>query len=123
MAVGCVITNINKGVVVGTWSAIKQAAGSTGGLPFDGPYYVNKSVQTRGTQGGTSTIIIEGSNAPTATGPYGTLTSASGAALSFTAVQRPLQIRENPRWIRPRLSTASGTTNLTVEIVAQGPIG
>lgn len=66
-----------------------------------------------------STVTIQGSNATdraTAT-DWVTLNDINGSALTFTA-DRMETIAENPMWIRPVASGATGGTNVRVVMVS-----
>lgn len=120
MAISATHIEHAKGVVTSQWSAINKNSGATSGTPLDAPHLPDKCVEISGTFSG-ATIVIEGHNASTATGgTYITLNDSRGEgnALSFTAANI-VTIMENPRFIRPRLTAATGTPSLNVRIVSQ----
>jgi hypothetical protein len=117
---------VAKGVYHHKWSLTGTV---TNGRPAVIPNLPDKTIQVRGTfaGGGTVSVTIFGSNATA--GAAGSLaTSAAfplndsrgdGNAMTFTAVDGR-QINENPFCIFPKLTTVSGGTSLTVELVARG---
>jgi len=87
----------------------------------------DKNVTVRGTFGGVGTVNVNmyGSNASGGTGALATSAAfilndsrGEGNALAFTGIDGR-QINENPNLIFPKLTIASGTTALTVEVVSQ----
>ena len=106
-----------RGVVEMTWTA----TGVTGvGFAMHAPNYPDKTVHVLGPTGGTSQVVIEGTNATTPTtaaANWTTLADPQGNALS-TTTQIIEAILENPRYIRPRFPVATGPT-VTVRIVAR----
>lgn len=123
------IRAITRGAYVITWTfASGVFASGDVGVPFDGVMLPDKTVQVHGfVASGTSNIIIEGTNhlsttvaSGIATGPWDTLNDPQGNALTYTATSRVETILENPRFIRPRVNTATTTPpTLIVEITAQ----
>jgi uncharacterized protein YxjI len=82
----------------------------------------DKTVQLQGPTGGTSRIIIEGTNgAAASTATWVTLTTPTDGSLDFTDVTGGTLkvIRENPLMIRPRFETVTSGKSLTVQIVAR----
>ncbi len=67
--------------------------------PQSGAYLGNKNIFITGDVALT-TIVIQGSNAPTTTGSFFTLTDTNGNELSFTTTGLA-EILERPRWIKP----------------------
>ena len=80
----------------------------------------NKTVLFFGPSGGQTNVLLEG--AIYASGPFTTLTSASGASLTFTDASPGVlyKVHENPAFIRARASTVTtGATGLPiVEIIS-----
>lgn len=107
------IVNAGDGAALrhASWAAL--AAGDDG-TAIELPNWPDRSVQIRGTFGGT-TITIQGSNEATPT-TWATLTQPGGAPLSFTAAGLA-QVVEITRWIRP-LSTGGAGVAVTVEMIA-----
>lgn len=95
-----------------SWAAL--AAGDDGAA-VELPEYPDRSVQVRGTFGGT-TITIQGSNEETAA-TWSTLTSPGGAPISITAAGL-VQVVEITRWVRC-LSTGGAASAVVVEMVAR----
>jgi len=109
-------TWIAKGVHQTTWSALTGSgdtvnASSVAHLP-------DKSVLVRGTFA-SATITMVGSNDATATGTYTALNDPQGNALTFTA-DKIEQILENPRWIKPIASGATGGTSVNIVLISRG---
>ena len=120
MAVSAAIIESAKGVYSVSWTLNKNS-GATSGTPLDAPHLPDKTLEVGGTFSG-ATVVVEGHNATTATGgTYQTMNDSRGEgnALSFTAANI-VAINENPRFIRARLTTATGTPSITVKITAQG---
>lgn len=105
---------ISKGVAQITWSGL-SASGDVGRAHV-APDLNDKTVYVEGPAGGTTQVVLEGTN--TATGTYTTLTDPLGNALEFTTATTAV-ILQNPRYIRPRLNTATGVS-VNVIIVARG---
>jgi hypothetical protein len=120
MAISATHIEQAKGVVTSQWLALNKNSGATSGTALDAPHLPDKCVEVSGTFSG-ATLVIEGHNSSTATGgTYQTLNDSRGEgnALSFTAANI-VQILENTRFIRPRLTTATGSPSLNVRIVSQ----
>ncbi len=81
--------------------------------------YADKTVQTFGTLGPGGTVTMEG-GADNAT--WGKLHDPQGIAIAIQDVD-PVQVEDNPDFVRPNITAGDGTTNLTVVItaVAKGP--
>jgi hypothetical protein len=107
----------SRGVLETTWSGLGITAGATSGAALDAPALPDKTVQVKGTFAG-GTVVIEGSNDGGTT--YHTLNDSRGEgnALSLTTADTRT-ILENPGLIRPRLTTASGATSITVVVYSQ----
>lgn len=113
-----------RGVYVMTWSLPSGAfASGDVGNPFDAPHLPDKTVQVVGmATTETSRVVIEGTNGTASAGTYVTLTDPNDVALSFpnTATGQLKAILENPRFIRPRIDTATTDHDtVTVIITAQ----
>jgi hypothetical protein len=114
---------IYKGVAEMKWGATISGVGNS----FDAPHLPEKTVHIKAptTAGGTTRVIIEGTNATTVTGAdavFQTLTSPTDGLLDFTTIAAAgilRVIRENPRFIRPRFETVTAGENLQVRIVAR----
>lgn len=78
--------------------------------------FQDRTVQVLGTFGG-ATVTIQGSNDDGTT--WATLTDPLGNNLAFTAAGMK-QITELPQFIRPLVSSASGTTSLSVYLHMRG---
>jgi hypothetical protein len=119
MAVNSLFQTPRSGVILAKWSGF--AASGDAGQPFDAVNYVGPlTVQVAGPTGGTSAVVIEGSNEPT--NGYTTLTGPTGNTLSFTAAGLKI-IAETPRYIRPRIDTATGSVaTWEVDLVARTPL-
>lgn len=114
------VVSLARGVVKQTWTLTGTV---TVGRPATLSRYPDKTLSVRGTFAG-GTVLIIGSN-QSATVAQGSLATQSlndtrgeGNALSFSAANT-VAILENPNLIYPKLTTTSGTTSLTIEIVAQ----
>lgn len=92
-----------------TWTPLTTTNADGAPLAYSG---FAASVQILGTFGVGGTVVIEGSNDGT---NYVTLNDPAGAALSITAAGLK-GIRENPAYIRPRVTAGDGTTSLTVTL-------
>ena len=106
-----------RGVVLCTWDAFTVSGDKGGNL--DAMQYPDKDVQVVGLPAGTTKIVIEGSNDDA---NWSTLNDPQGNALEFTADKHE-QILENPRYIRPRLDTATGATSPQILIVSRSSLG
>jgi hypothetical protein len=117
------VSYIQKGVAQMTWGATISGVGNS----FDAPHLPEKTLHIRPptTAGGTSRIIIEGTNSTTITGAdevFTTLTSPTDGQLDFTSIPAAgiiRAIRENARFIRPRFETVTTGETLQVQIVAR----
>ena len=112
---------ITRGVAVQEWGATVSGVGP----PFHGAHLPEKTVHVSPptTLGGTSRVIIEGTNgsAPS-TATWVPLTTPTDGLLDFTAVTAGGQInviRENPRMIRPHFHTVTAGETLTVHLIAR----
>jgi hypothetical protein len=106
-----------RGVYIQEWTATVSGRGN----PLHAAYLPDKTVQMQGPTGGTSQIIIEGTNGSVvSTATWITLTTPTDGDLSFTNVTGGTMkvIRENPLMIRPHFSVVTGGT-MTVRIVAR----
>jgi hypothetical protein len=97
--------------VVATWTPL-AAAGDVG-QPLQRIDLADRSVQVAGTFAG-ATVAFEGSNDGI---NYFTLSSPSGAALSFTAAGL-MQVNQPVAWVRPHVTLGSGAS-LTVTMTAR----
>ncbi len=111
---------IAKGIVEMRWTA----TGVTGvGFAMNAPNLPDKTVHVLGPTGGTTQVVIEGTNATTATvgaTDWTTLVDPQGTALDHVSSFIET-ILENPRYIRPRIPVATGP-DVTVTIIARGAL-
>ncbi len=110
---------IAKGVCQMRWTS----TGVTGvGFAMNAPYLPDKTVHVIGPTGGTTNVVIEGTNddSPTTTN-WTTIVDPQGNALDFTN-EAMETILENPRYIRPRIPTATGGADIVVTIMARGQL-
>lgn len=110
---------IAKGICEMSWTATKV----TGvGFAMNAPNLPDKTVHVLGVTGGTTQVIIEGTNATSPTvgaTQWTTLVDPQGTDLDFT--NRAIEtILENPRYIRPRWPVATGGHDVSVVIIARG---
>lgn len=111
-------TWIAKGVHSSLWETL-TGSGDTVNAE-SAPNLPDKTVTVTGTFN-SATITIQGSNDATATGTYTTLNDANGNALTFTA-DKAEQILENPRFIRPIASGATGGTDVDITLISRGEL-
>lgn len=104
------------------WTATVSGPGN----PFIGPYMEDMTFALYGPTGGTSQIILEGTNGSVvSTATWVTLLeSVSGAALDYTNVTGGVMVspRARPRMIRPRFAVVTSGKTLNVNMVARGPL-
>lgn len=109
---------IIQGVHKMEWSATISGVGN----PLQAAHLPDKTVQLLGPTGGSSQIIIEGTNgdAPS-TAIWTILTTPTDGDLDFTNVTGGIikAIRENPRMIRPRFPAVTAGTILNVIIISR----
>lgn len=118
---------IARGVYQTVWDWTATATGSSN--PMSAHRFPDKTVQVFHPTGGTSRIVIEGSNVTAAlngadvgsasdwtvlTTPTDGLLQVAGALINSGDIK---VIRENPRWIRGRASTVTG--DIKVVIIAR----
>lgn len=115
--INAAIEAVARGAYTVTWSFPAGSASGDVGSPFDGFTLPDKTVAIEGLAStSTSNVVIEGVNI--ATGTYDTLNNPQDAALSFTDNQVDV-VLENPRFIRPRLNTATSSLGaVTVVLTA-----
>ena len=109
---------ISRGVYLTEWSATASGVGN----PLSAPDFPDKTVQLQGPTGGTSRIILEGTNGALAsTATWIVLTTPTDGDIDFTNVTGGVLkiIRENPRMIRPRFETVTSGKTLIVRIVSR----
>jgi hypothetical protein len=104
-----------QGVVV-TWNFLGTNNDSGNSVSDEIMTYMDRSVQVSGTYGG-ATVVIEGSNDGAA---WFTLTDPFEDALSFATSDNLMAIVEPVKYIRPTISSSSGTTDLDVTLLAVG---
>ncbi len=97
--------------LVATWTPL--AASGDVGQSLQRADLSDRAVQVAGTFGG-GTVVFEGSNDGV---NYVTLSSPSGAALSFTAAGL-MQVTTPAAFVRPRLTSGTGAS-LTVTMTAR----
>ena len=86
------------------------------------PHLPDKNIQLQGPTGGTSRIIMEGTNGSVAsTATWITLRSVTDGAIDSTNVTGGLffQPRGNPRMIRPHFETVTAGKTLSVIVIAK----
>ena len=108
---------IQKGVYTHTWNATVSGRGN----PLSAVHLADKTIQIQGPTGGTSRIIIEGTNGDDAsTATWITLTTPTDGALDFTNVTggQLKGILQNPRLIRPHFETVTTGKTLSVILIA-----
>lgn len=98
---------------VATWGSLLQ---TEVGLPIENTGSPDRSVTVSGTFGVGGTVTIEGSNDGT---NYFTLNDPQGNPLSFTS-GRIEQILEVARYMRPKVTSGDGTTNISVSMLLTG---
>tara|TARA_Y100000310_G_scaffold258188_1_gene266510 strand:+ start:2666 stop:3046 length:381 start_codon:yes stop_codon:yes gene_type:complete len=122
-----VYVRAGKYIMKGVHEMIWTTSGAAGaGTPLDAPNLPDKTMYINGpsTGGGTSQIIIEGTNitgAPSVV-PWITLTSPTDGLLDFTAMVTTAimrVIRENPLRIRPRFAVVTTGETLSVVIISR----
>lgn len=120
MATASVVSEVkyvDRNVVKQIWTFITGLEGH--GNPFSGAAYPDKSIQFSGASGGTSSVVIEGSNDDAASGTYHTLADPQGNVLT-AGNSRVEAVLENTRWIRPRASTVTAGSSIVVSLIAKG---
>lgn len=109
-------TMVRGGKITYKWQTLNQTDTQGIGMRIPGP---DKTLTLRGTAS-TETFLAEGSNNSTngVDGSWATLHDAAGNAISLAApsVPQTLVIAENTEWIRPRVTSPTGTTALIAEI-------
>lgn len=109
---------IAKGVIRTRWGPF--TATSDVGTPICSPQLPDKTARAWATGNlfFGADLIVEGSSASGSN--YDQLTAASGAVLAFTTTDSKV-IQENPKWIRPRMTSATANTNRRIyfEIISQ----
>ena len=107
---------IAKGVHRTLWETLTTSGDTVN--PASEAQLPDKTVEVKGTFA-SATITLVGSNDPTPTGTYETLNDASSTPLTFTAdgIQ---QVLENPRFIKPIASGATGGTDVDIVLVSHG---
>jgi hypothetical protein len=109
---------IHGGVYEQTWNATVSGRGH----PMAAPHLPDKNIQLQGPTGGTSRIIMEGTNGSVAsTATWITLRSVTDGAIDSTNVTGGLffQPRGNPRMIRPHFETVTAGKTLSVIVIAK----
>jgi hypothetical protein len=105
---------IARGVYQHTWNATVSGRGN----PLSAANLPDKTVQFQGPTGGTSRVILEGTNGGVAsTATWITMKSVTDGSMDMTNVTGGtfFQIRGNPRMIRPHFETV--TTGLTCSVI------
>lgn len=100
-----------------TWPSLVAASLDGDPLPENWLDYSDRSIQVKGTFGG-ATLTIQGSNDDGAT--WNTMRDAFGADLTFTAGAIK-QLTEVCARMRPLVSAAGGSTDLTVVAICRRP--
>ena len=113
-----VSTWIQKGVARTLWEGVTVSSTTNGaetaaGLP-------DKTVYVTGDFQSATIVTMEGSN-NTATGPYVDCVDPQGNAIAFSADGQEV-ILENPQFIRPRVSGATGGSDIDVIMISRGAV-
>lgn len=109
---------IHGGVYQQTWTATVSGVGH----PMGAPHLPDKTIQMQGTTGGTSRIIMEGTNGSVAsTATWITLRSVTDGAIDSTNVTGGLffQTRGIHRMIRPNFDIVTAGKTLSVIVIAK----
>lgn len=107
---------ISRGVMRMQW--VFTASGA--GFAMNAPDLTDKTVHVVGPTGGTSQVVLEGSNDGSgATAVWETLHDPQGNDLS-TVSGLIETILENPQYIRPRAPTVTTGKSIQVTIIARG---
>lgn len=107
--------NGNRGLVSVVWSGLLNTdVGSTVELPG----YADRSLQLTGALGSGGTVSIEGSNDGT---NWHELGDAEGDQLVLDEASEIRNVMEMTRFIRPKVATGDGSTNLVVTMAARKP--
>ena len=107
--------SFNQNHHIRTWTGLTttNADGNPIGYASNGMGGV--TVQVAGTIGAGFNMVVEGSNDGTT---YYTLNDQANAAIAFTALGLKT-VRDQPAFIRPRVTAGDGTTNVTVTMALQ----
>jgi len=108
-----VIDNNDDSIISVTWESITTSNADGNWVQI--PDYPDKTVQIVGNFGTGGTLDIEGSNDGV---NASTLTDTRGNTVSRTAAYLGM-IAENPRYIRPKLSSGTGAVDLDIIVVAR----
>jgi hypothetical protein len=120
-----------KGIITQTWAFVSGVADQVGNA-IGAPMYPDKTIilnSTGFTASGTSSLTLEGSNSTSPSGIYFPLHAAAPSIGPLNQIQAvssigagatvgpgiAIVLLDNPRWIRPRASTA--THAFTVSII------
>jgi hypothetical protein len=96
-----------------TWTPLTTT--NADGAPIAYAGAGGRTVQVNGTLGAGGTLIVEGSNDGT---NWYQLSDLGGTAISFTAAGLK-GIREEPLYVRPRVTAGDGTTSLTAVLAVR----
>lgn len=111
---------IAKGIHRHTWSGVTK---SDHGFALSAPMLPDKTVYVGGTVGVGGGVALYGSNASGPTiGNYEKLHDPQGNDLAFTVSGAFEAILENPRYIRPLVSSGDANTSFTIAIVSRGDL-
>lgn len=114
---------IARGVLRTAWTFLAASTSGSITTPLVAPQYPDKTVHIRGPWVSGVTLLIQGSNTATySTGlaAWATLSTPCGAALEGLVTGKSRTILQNPKYIRARLTTRTGTLGApTVEIISQ----
>lgn len=108
---------IAKGVHQVEWAALTGSGDTVNAASL--PHLPDKTVIVTATAYNSVTVTFVGSNDETATGTYVTLNDPQGNALTFTA-NKAETLLENPRWIKPIASGATGgTQSINIRLISR----
>ncbi len=107
---------IERGVHKTTWAGLTASSDTVGAQ--NGAGLPDKTIFITGTMN-SAVVTIKGSN-NTATGPYAPLVVPQGNSIAFTATTQVEVILENPQYIKPFVSGATGGTDVDVLMISRG---
>lgn len=114
-----VAARYEENAIKSTWAHLVSASLDGDPLPSNWMDYSDRSIQVLGTFNG-ATVTIQGSNDQGTT--WATLNDAFGTALTFTTAGIK-QLTEVCAFMRPLVSAAGGSTDLTVVAICRRPRG
>lgn len=102
----------NRGVAIHQWVSL---ANGDDGEPLDLSAFADRSVQVTGTFGASGNLRVEGSLDGVT---YSVLSDPQGNALDIASAKIEA-VLEATRFIRPRVTSGDGTTDLSVTIISR----